>query len=337
MEQTPQPAISQTEIEAAAAGIPAVFRNSPQFACESLGQRLGQVVLCKVETVNPIGCFKGRGSWWALSRLVKDGKVGQGRDVITASSGNFGLGLAYAGRELEVGVTVVVSRSANAAKIDRLRALGAEVVVVADTETPRESVYATAEARGLEVVLDGTGTSTVTGAATIALEVAGGVKRGEIPRPDAVYVPVGAGSLIAGIGSGLRRSLPGTRIVGVQAEGAPAMTISWREQSVVEVESPGTYADGIDFNKPDAEMVRLMAAVVDDMVLVSDEQLRAAQRELTQDLGVTVEAAGAAGWAGLRSRPADGPAMIIITGANVWPGEITWSAPSAGPSGVSGL
>jgi threonine dehydratase len=141
---------------------------------------------------------------------------------------------------------------------------------------------------------------------------------GVLPSPAVVSVPVGNGALINGVGSWLRSAAPGCRVVGVQAEGAAAMTLSWRAGRPVDTPSVATYADGIASRIAIPAAVELMTGRVDEMRIVSDEAIRAAQAELTAELGITVEGAAAASWAGLLAgpRPA-GPAVVILTGSNV--------------------
>ena len=117
--------------------------------------------------------------------------------------------------------------------------------------------------------------------------------------PVARGVPVGNGALINGVGSWLRHAAPGCRVVGVQAEAAAAMTLSWRAGHPVDTDSAATYADGIASRVAIPRAVELMRGRVDDMITVSEDALRAAQAELTDELGITVEGAAAASWAGL--------------------------------------
>ncbi|HLQ48861.1 MAG TPA: pyridoxal-phosphate dependent enzyme, partial [Candidatus Dormibacteraeota bacterium] len=157
-----------------------------------------------------------------------------------------------------------------------------------------------------------------TGAATLALEVTEAVEAGALPSPVVASVPVGNGALINGVGSWLRAAAPGCRVVGVQATNAPAMTLSWRAGQPIDTDSAATYADGIASRVAIPRAVELMAGRVDDMLLVTDDDLRAAQAELTTELGITVEGAAAASWAGLLAGPRpNGAALLIVTGSNV--------------------
>jgi threonine dehydratase len=152
----------------------------------------------------------------------------------------------------------------------------------------------------------------------MALEITDAVATGALPSPAVVAVPVGNGALINGIGSWMRSAAPGCRVMGVQAEGAAAMTLSWRAGRPIDTQSVATYADGIASRIAIPAAVELMLGRVDEMRIVSDDALRAAQTELTNELGITVEGAAAASWAGLLAGPRpDGPAIVIVTGSNV--------------------
>jgi threonine dehydratase len=168
------------------------------------------------------------------------------------------------------------------------------------------------------MLVDGEDARIATGAATMALELTDGVAAGALPSPAIVSVPVGNGALINGIGAWLRSAAPSCRVVGVQAEGAAAMTLSWRAGHPIDTPSVTTYADGIASRVAIPAAVELMAGRVDEMRVVADDALHAAQAELTAELGITVEGAAAASWAGLLAGPRpEGPAVVIVTGSNV--------------------
>jgi threonine dehydratase len=200
-----------------------------------------------------------------------------------------------------------------------MRALGAEVVEVGeDFDEARVASEAFVAQHGGELLVDGDDPRISTGAATLAVEVTDAAARQALPYPAIVSVPVGNGALINGVGSWVRVAAPGCRVVGVQAAAAPAMTLSWRAARPIDTDSAATYADGIASRVAIPRAVELMAGRVDDMLLVTDDDLRAAQAELTTELGITVEGAAAASWAGLATGPRpDGAALLIVTGSNV--------------------
>lgn len=313
------PELTPEAIRAAAASIDPVFTASPQFVHEGLTARLGVPVVVKVETVNPIRAFKGRGTWVAVHGLAGEGRIGPERPVVVASAGNFGQGVAYATRALGIAAVVFTSRNANRGKIGRMRALGATVIEEGeDFDDARSASERYAAEHDAELLVDGDDPRIATGAATLALEVTDAVEAGTLPAIAVAMVPVGNGALIDGVGSWFRHASPGTRVVGVQAEGADAMTRSFTARRPIDTERADTYADGIASRIAIPRAVELMFGRVDAMMTVGEVDLREAQAELTDALGITVEGAAAASWAGLLAAPpSEGAALVIITGSNV--------------------
>ena len=306
-------------IRAARETVDPAFRDAPHYVHEGLTARLGVPVIVKVETLNPIRSFKGRGTSVVVQALAAEGRIGPDRPVVCASAGNFGQGIAYAARSLGIPTVVFASRVANAGKVARMRALGATVVQVGeDFDEARAAADAHATETGAHLVVDGDDARIAAGAATLAVELTEAAEAGHLPWPAVVSVPVGNGALINGVGAWLRSAAPDCRVVGIQAEGAPAMTLSWRAGRPIDTERVTTYADGIAARVSIPAAVAAMAGRVDEMRLVDEDALHAAQDELTAELGVTVEGAAAASWAGLLAGPRpDGPAVVIITGSNV--------------------
>jgi threonine dehydratase len=312
------PELTPEAIRAAAAVIDPVFTGSPQYVHDGLSGRLDVPVVVKVETVNPIRTFKGRGTWVAIHGLAGEGRIGPDQAVVVASAGNFGQGVAYAARALRIPAVVFTSRNANRAKVARMRALGATVIEEGDDfDDARGASETYAIETGAELLVDGDDPRIATGAATLALEVTEGIAAGALPPIAVASVPVGNGALIDGVGSWLRHASPATRVVGIQAEGADAMTRSFAAGRPIDSDRADTYADGIASRVAIPRAVELMFGRVDEMRTVSDAALHAAQAELTDALGITVEGAAAASWAGLLASPPDGAALVIITGSNV--------------------
>ena len=315
------PDLQPAAIRAAHLQIPRTFSHSPQYVHEALSRRLGVPVIVKIETANPIRSFKGRGTWIAVAALVGEGRIGRDRPIACVSAGNFGQGIAYAARAHGLTAVVFTSRNANRGKIERMRTLGAQVIEAGeDFDEARGASEAYAAEHSVELLVDGDDPRISTGAATLALEVTDAVVAGALPAPVLVSVPVGNGALIIGVGSWMRSELPGCRIVGVQAEGAAAMTLSFHAGRPIDTAAATTFADGIASRVAIPRAVELMPGRVDEMRLVSDALLRQAQAELTDELGITVEGAAAASWAGVLAEPApNGPILLIITGSNAAP------------------
>jgi threonine dehydratase len=313
------PELTETAIREAHARIHPAFVRSPQYVHEGLSARLGAPVIVKVETDNPIRSFKGRGTWIVVHALAEEGSISADRPIVVESAGNFGQGIAFAARALGIPAVVFTSTKANRGKIARMRSLGATVIEIGDDfDDARDAATAHAERHGAFHLEDGDDARIVTGAGTLALELTDAVAAGDLPAIEVVAVPVGNGALINGIGSWLRATSPSTGVLGVQAEGAAAMTLSFREGRPIDTESAITFADGIASRVAIPNAVTWMAGRVDDMITVSDAALYAAQDELIRELGVTVEGAAAASWAGLLAGPRpSGPAVVIVTGSNV--------------------
>jgi threonine dehydratase len=313
------PELEPEAIRAAHASIPPAFTGSPQYVHEGLSARLGVPVIVKVETANPIRSFKGRGTWVAVAALAGEGRIGADRPVVCVSAGNFGQGVAYAARAIDIPAVVFCSTTANAGKVVRMRALGAEVIQTGDDfDAARGESEAYVAANDAELLVDGEDLRISTGAGTMAVELTDAVATGSLPAPAAIIIPVGNGALLTGVGSWLRATAPGTRIIGVQAALADAMTRSWHAGRPIDTDSAATYADGIASRVALPRAVELMAGRVDEMRTVSEDALHEAQAVLTDELGITVEGAAAAAWAGALAGPRpDGPVVLIVTGSNV--------------------
>ncbi len=303
------PRLSVESIAEAYEAIDPVFKDSPQFLSEPLSRRLRTQVVLKIECVNPIRSFKGRGTDYLLHRIDVPAA-----GLVCASAGNFGQGMAYAARKRGVALTVFAATNANAMKVDRMRALGAEVVLEGrDFGAAKEAARRHGAETGAMFVEDGRLAPIAEGAGTIALEL------GRLEEPlDAILVPLGDGALITGVGTWLRRASPSTRIVGVVAEGAPAMLLSWRAGTTTSTASADTIADGIAVREPIDEAFQDMRSTVDDVISVSDEEIVGAMRMLLGDTGLVAEPAGAAGLAAVAKLGSGaGRVGVIVTGGNL--------------------
>jgi threonine dehydratase len=320
-QRQPHPDLTLAAIRDAVAEIAPEFRSTPQYLHDGLSRRLDAPVVVKVETANPVGSFKGRGTWLAVHRLLARGVIGPERPVVVASSGNFGQGVAYAARAAGITAVVFCDANANPRKADRIRSFGADLRLVGrDFDEARAESERFAAEHDLVLLVDGDDVAVAAGAATMALEITDAVDRGALPEIANAYVPVGNGALIVGIGAWLReRGGEGCRVVGIQASGAASMEQSWRAGRAIQTDEAATYAEGIATRVPVPAALQLMDGRVDDMLVVAEEELRAAQAVLTEELGVTAEGAAAASWAGLIIDPGrrPGASLVIVTGANV--------------------
>src|SRR5216683_2758627 len=284
--------VSIERIAEAAEVVDPVFLHSPQYECEPLSAHLGVTTVLKVDCLNPIRSFKGRGTDYLMHRIEVPA-----RGLVCASAGNFGQGMAYAAR---------------------MRGLGAEVVLEGeDFDAAKEAARAHSEKVGALFVEDGAVAPIAEGAGTIAVELT------TMDDPiDALLVPLGDGALVTGIGVWMRRASPSTRIIGVVAEGAPAMELSWHAAKLVSTESIATIADGIAVRVPVASAVDELRSAVDDVMHVSDAEMIEGMRALFSDAGLVVEPAGAAGIAAtkkLSGQLAGKRVAVIVTGGNISP------------------
>lgn len=312
------PRITLANIERAAGVIDPVFLHTPQFICEPLGAALGVRVALKVETLNPIRSFKGRGADLLVSRAAA------GVPLVTASAGNFGQAMAYACRKRGLQLTVFASVNANPFKVERMRNLGAHVVLHGQDfdEAKAEARRFTGEARA-RLVEDGRDVETAEGAGTIGLEW---LTFGE--RLDALLVPLGNGALFNGVARAIKARSPATRMIAVQAAAAPAMVESWRAGRAIECDSSGTIADGVAVRVPIDEALRDMDGLVDNAVLVGEPAILEAMRLVHRHAGVVTEPSGVLGIAALienRDAFRGATAGTILCGGNLTAEQMkTW-------------
>lgn len=297
-------------IEQALQVIDPVFLHTPQYRAEALEPILGCRLVVKVETLNPIRSFKGRGASYLVAQ------VPEGTTLMCASAGNFGQAMAYACRARGVHLIVYASVNANPLKIERMRALGAEVRLAgADFDAAKLEAKRVAAKAGLRMVEDSLDTATAEGAGTMGIELL------RWPEPfDTLLVALGNGAMLSGIGRWVKAHVPETQVVGVAAQGAPAMVESWRAGRIVEYERSDTIADGIAVRIPIPEAVADMHGAVDDLVLVSDASIGTAMKLLHEHMGVVVEPSGAVGVAAMledRARFAGQLVATIICGGNL--------------------
>jgi threonine dehydratase len=281
--------IKLEHIQEASKRIDPVFLHTPQFHAESLSEALGLELIVKVEVLNPIRSFKGRGADYFF---VRNPDL---KEVVCASAGNFGQGMAYAARKRGVRQIVFASEKANPLKLERMRKLGAEVRLHGqDFDAAKQFAKTYAAHHQLTFVEDSRDTEFTEGAGSMAVELL------HYPKPfDALVVPLGNGAMIAGIARWVKAYSPQTQVVGVVAAGAPAMEKSWRSGSYIQTESINTIADGIGVRIPVPEALEDLKGLLEDVLLVDDDITLQAMRLVHQHLGLILEPSGAVGIAAL--------------------------------------
>lgn len=311
------------QILAAHAQIAPEFRNTPQFRADALKEHFGISPVLKVETVNPIRSFKGRGASLLMA------SVEPGAELVCASVGNFGQGMAYAARARRAHLTVFLSENANPLKVDRIKAFGAQIIRTGnDFDAAKHAAKAFAQSNGSLFIEDGAAPEITIGAGTIGLELLAG----NTPF-DTILIPVGNGALLNGVASWIRTQSASTRIVGICSQGAPAMAMSWKQGCLISTPDAATIADGIAVREPVPEALAQMHELADDMLLVSDASIIKAVKLCFDKLGLLVEPAGAAGIAALiEHRGAFDAADVatILCGGNIAAPQIReWIMPHA--------
>lgn len=303
-------------IRAATRLIDPVFLDTPQFEAPPLSATLGCSMVLKVETLNPVGSFKGRGTETVMSALLAAGYT----SAVCASAGNLGLALAHSGARHGVPVTVFAAESANPLKIERMRAAGATVHLEGiDIERPRELARAFAGTDGAYVVEDSLDVGTCEGAATIGLELVA-----RAAGLDVVLVALGGGALASGVGHVIRELSPRSEVIAIQPGGAPAMALSWRQRTVVTTDTIDTIADGVAGRFPIPEVLDDLLQVVDDVVLVDEDTIKRGMRLLYEDASLVVEPSAALGVAAVLEDPErfrGRTVASIICGSNVAPSD----------------
>ena len=292
--------------------IAAHLRPTPLFGYAALNELVEAEVFVKHENHQPVGAFKVRGGVNLLSQL---GDEERERGVIAASTGNHGQSVAYAARLFGVPATICVPEHANPVKVASMRGLGAELIFHGrDFDEAREHCEQLADERGYRYVHSGNEPLLIAGVATETIEILE-----EEPRIDVIVVPVGGGSGAAGACIVAKAINPAVKVIGVQSEAAPAAFRSWQERRLVE-DRMETFAEGLATRTAFELPQRILWQWLDDFVLVSDDEIRAAQALLIEATRNLVEAAGAAALAAglrLRQQLSGKRVALIVSGGNV--------------------
>jgi threonine dehydratase len=268
----------------------------------------------KCENFQPVGAFKVRGGVNLVGTLNDDEKR---RGVISASTGNHGQSIAFAGRLFGVPVVIYApAENANPLKLQAMRNLGAEVRQHGrNFDEAREEVERVAAREGFRYIHSANEPKLIAGVGTMGLEIFE-----DLPRPDVVIVPIGAGSGACGIGLVARHLGPHTRVIGVQSDRAPAMWHAWKERHLKPHPMMATVHEGLATRVPFELTTTILWDVLDDFILVGDDAINAAIRLLAEHAKLVVEGAGAAALAGalkmgeqLRGKRVVG----IVSGGNI--------------------
>jgi threo-3-hydroxy-L-aspartate ammonia-lyase len=326
-----QPLVSIDEIRTAAASVRGVAVRTPLVPFP----RADPPLLVKPESLQPTGAFKLRGAYAAMSTLPAAARK---RGVVTHSSGNHGQAVAYAAALLGMPAVVVVPDNAPAVKVAAIRALGAQIVISPPSLAARlEATRDIAAQRGAVSIPPFDDRRVIAGQGTVGLEIAA-----DCPGADLVVVPVGGGGLISGVAAAVRALCPAASVIGVEPELAADARDSLRAGQLVSW-PPGathrTIADALRVDQVGALPLQHILAHVDDIVTVTEDEIRAAVRRLALEARLVAEPGGAVAVAACLFRrkelPAAGTTVAVLSGGNIDPAllvAILGDTPAAGPS-----
>ena len=289
------------------------FTPTRLIAAPFLSQRTGKSVYLKLETELPTGSFKVRGAVYALAQRMNRGQI---KEVVACSTGNHGAAVAYAAKQFGTKAKIFLPTNCNPVKRGRVAALGAAIVESGSSDLASAFTMTAEYAKqpGVFFLNDATDEDLPAGPATIGCEILE-----QLPETSAIVVPMGDTALIRGIAAAAKQIGLQVKIIGVQAEGAPSYYLSWKQGKVVGTETCDTIADGLATRTPVAENVREVKNVVDDVVLVSEEQMLRAIGTLLVEEHVLAEPAGAASTAALLNGDIEcgDHAALVVSGANI--------------------
>ncbi len=302
------------EVRTAAQRIRGFVRRTPLLAAAPVKEApgLAQGLLLKLEALQVTGSFKARGAINAVFALPLERLR---RGIVTASGGNHGLAVAYAGWAAGVSATIFLPRSVAADKIAKLDTWGAHVVMAGEVwDDSNRAALRHAEVEDLTYIHPFANPDVIAGQGTIALEILE-----EAPDLDTLLVAIGGGGLVSGVAIAAKAQKPGIRIIGVEPVGAPTLHQSLAAGRLVELASLDTAAVTLAPRRSELLNLAIIRQAVERIVLVEDAEMRSAARWLWREIGVAAELSGAAAVAALlcgRYRPTEGERVCaIICGA----------------------
>jgi threonine dehydratase len=280
---------------------------------ERIGRDSDTQIYLKLETELPTGSFKPRGALYALMKNLEQRSI---KGVVAASTGNHGAAVAYAARLAKLPATIFLPQSPNPIKRARIVALGATITEVESKgQSLADAAAAFAQAQDYYFLNDSSDELVPVGTATITAEILD-----ELPTPDVIIVPMGDTALIRGVAAEAKQRNPTIRIIGVQAAQAPSYARSWKEDRVVTTETCDTIADGLATCVPLEPNVRAIRELVDEVCLLSEDELLQGIRALLFEEHLVAEAAGAAATAAFLQNPkayAGRSVVLLVTGSNI--------------------
>ena len=310
----PAPPLTMQQVRSAQELLRDVVPQSRLVASAALSKENNGSVYLKLECEGPTGSFKVRGAYHAI-KTKKMPLGGELPGVITSSTGNHGAAVAYAASLLGIPARIYLPENPNPAKRARIKQLGAEIVEVGKyLEETREYAVKFSQESGWFNLVDGVDVTMLPGTATIACEILE-----QLPNADVIFVPVGDSTLIRGLAYAAKQIRPAVKIVGVQAERAPAYALAFAKGHAISTDDSDTIADGLSVRDANEENVKQIQGLVDEFLLISEEEMLAAMRVLYEKEKVTAEPAGAATTAAFVKNAVKyvgKSVVLLVTGSN---------------------
>ncbi|MEK7321888.1 MAG: threonine ammonia-lyase, biosynthetic [Pseudomonadota bacterium] len=289
---------------------------TPLDLMRALSERLDNRVWLKREDLQPVFSFKLRG---AYNKIVNLSGEQRAKGVIAASAGNHAQGVALAAGRLGIQALIVMPRTTPDIKVQSVRKLGAKAVLHGDTyDEAYVRAVKLADEKGMVFVHPYDDPEVIAGQGTVAMEI---LRQHEAP-PHAIFVPVGGGGLIAGISSYVKALYPAVKVIGVEPEDAPTLHRALQKKKRVVLEQVGIFADGVAVRQIGAEPFRIARQCVDEVILVSTDEICAAIKDIFDDTRSIAEPAGALAVAGMkryveRTQLRGADLVAIDSGANM--------------------
>ena len=288
--------------------------HTPLQVLPALSARLGNVVAAKREDLQAVHSFKIRGAYNAMHALADAERA---RGVVTASAGNHAQGVARSASILGIRATIVMPTVTPRIKVDAVRALGGEVLLLGENFDAAKAEAQRLAADGPTFIATFDDPRVIAGQGTIGLEMIQ-----QDAGLDRVFVPVGGGGLAAGIAVLIKQLMPDVAVIGVEHEESACLAAALAAAEPVTLERVGLFAEGVAVRRVGEETFRLCSALLDDVVTVSSDETSAAVRDLFEDLRAVPEPSGAIALAGLKkyvaARRTTGERLAcVLSGANL--------------------
>jgi threonine dehydratase len=306
-------AIDATDIRAAADRLRGVAHRTPVLTGTALDEIAGLKVFVKAEHFQRVGAFKFRGAYNALAKLPMEARR---RGVVAFSSGNHAQGVALAARLLEISATIVMPVDASRVKLAATAGYGARIITFDPTSQDREAIAAALVAESDATLIPPYDhLDIIAGQGTAALELCE-----DVEELDAVLVPLGGGGLLAGTAVAIKSMRPACAVFGVEPEAGNDWFLSWQRGERVAIDVPVTIAEGMRTVVPGVVTWPIVRALASGVLLVTDEEIRAAMRFAAQRMKIVVEPAGATVLAAVMARKLPLAAQrvgVVVSGGNV--------------------